>query len=192
MKNYLFIAIASLLVLASCNTEEKNDSAVRQRDSLLTIIDERDNSVNEFIISFNDLERNLDSVSAKQHLILINSNKLGDANINQKTRINNEILAINNLMSANTKTIKQLRNKLSRSDKKNVQLENAIATLNNQLELKFIELRDLNEKLNALNAQVAQLHFSVDSLSTQNGAQVRELHAAYYIVGKSSDFQNGS
>ena len=71
MKNYIFIAAASLIMMTACKDPQKDESVVRQRDSLLAVIDERETSVNEFMTSFNEVERNLDEVSAKQHIILM-------------------------------------------------------------------------------------------------------------------------
>jgi len=198
MKNYIFIAAASLIMMTACKDTQKDESVVRQRDSLLAVIDERETSVNDFITSFNEVERNLDEVTAKQHIILMNSSK-GDMKEDQKTRINSEIKAINDLMDANTKKLQQLNKRLNRSDKKNMQLEKTIALLNDQLNQKYAELTDLNERLNALNAQVAQLQTSVDTLSAQNMAQTQtinekteQLHTAYYIVGHSKDLQKAN
>lgn len=198
MKNYIFIAAASLIMMTACKDPQKDESVVRQRDSLLAVIDERETSVNDFITSFNEVERNLDEVTAKQHIILMNSSK-GDMKEDQKTRINAEIKAINDLMDSNTKKLQQLNNRLNRSDKKNMQLEKTIALLNDQLNQKYAELTDLNERLNALNAQVAQLQTSVDTLSAQNMAQTQtinekteQLHTAYYTVGHSKDLQKAN
>jgi DNA repair exonuclease SbcCD ATPase subunit len=195
MKNYICIAAASLIMMTACKDPQKDETVVRQRDSLLAVIDEREASVNEFMTSFNEVERNLDSVSTRQHIILMNSNK-GDLKADQKARINAEIKAINELMDANNKKLAQLSRKLNRSDKKNAQLEKTIQLLNDQLNQKYAELNDLNQRLNELNAQVAQLQTSVDTLSNQNMAQSQtinekttQLHTAYYVVGKSKDLQ---
>ncbi|MDP1801776.1 MAG: hypothetical protein Q8L81_10515 [Bacteroidota bacterium] len=195
MKNYICIAAASLIIMTACKDPQKDETVVRQRDSLLAVIDEREASVNEFMTSFNEVERNLDSVSTRQHIILMNSNK-GDLKADQKARINAEIKAINELMDANNKKLAQLSRKLNRSDKKNAQLEKTIQLLNDQLNQKYAELNDLNQRLNELNAQVAQLQTSVDTLSNQNMAQSQtinektaQLHTAYYVVGESKYLQ---
>jgi len=198
MKNYIFIAAASLVVMTACKDPQKDEAVVRQRDSLLAVIDEHETSVNDFITSFNEVERNLDEVTAKQHIILMNSSK-GDMKEDQKARINAEIKAINDLMDANNQKLQQLNKRLNRSDKKNAQLEKTIALLNDQLNQKYTELTDLNERLTALNAQVAQLQTSVDTLSAQNMAQTQtinekteQLHTAYYTVGHSKDLEKAN
>lgn len=197
MKKYILLAVTSLTILTACKNEPKQDAQViNQRDSLLKVIEERELSVNEFITSFNEVESNLHLVSKKQNVILITSGKPGDLKANQKTRINNEIVAINELMVTNTKVLKQLKSKLKSSDKKNAQLEKTVETLNNQLNLKYFELTALNQKLYVLNAQVVQLEIAMDTLFNQNmdqhqtiTNQTAELQTAYYIVGKSADLE---
>ena len=195
MKNFIFITIASLMI-TSCKDSTTNELAIQQRDSLLEVIDERENSVNDFITTFNDIEHNLYTVSEKQHLILLNSAKKGEFSANQKTRINEEIKAINELMLVNTKKIKDLNGKLNRSDKKNAQLEKTIETLNNQLAYKYRELKELNEQLFMLNSQLAFLQIYADTLSNINNEltqtvsnQTNQLHTAYFIIGTSNDLQ---
>lgn len=194
MKIYLFIAVA-ILSMTACNRKELEDSN-RTKDSLAAVVSERETALNEFISSFNDVERNLDSVAAKQHIIAVNTDKPGELKGNQKDRINNEIAAINDLMEQNRKRIAELTRKLKGSSSKNAQLEKAIATLTNQLAQKETELAELNAKLNTLNAQVTQLETSVSTLtaeSTEKTKTIEErtaaLHTAYYVVGKSKELQ---
>jgi len=195
MKNYIFIAASTLILMTACKDPKQDEAVIRQRDSLMAVIDEREQSVNDFISSFNEVERNLDSVTRRQNIILSNTNR-SDLKADQKARINEEIKAINDLMDENNKKLRDLNRRLNRSDKKNKQLQKTIETLTNQLNQKYIELAELNDKLNALNAQVAQLQTTVDTLSIQNAANMQtiaektsELHTAYYIVGRSKDLE---
>ena len=145
MKKYVFIA-ATALVISACNQNELTESN-RQKDSLMSVVNERDSFINDFISSFNDVERNLDSVAARQHIIAVNSDKTGELKPTQKARINAEIASINNLMDQNRKKIAELNQKIKKSSGKNVQLEKMIATLKDQLAKKDIELTELNMKL---------------------------------------------
>lgn len=200
MKNYILIAATTLVIFTSCKNDAKQDEAVvHERDSLLSVISDRESSVNEFISSFNEVESNLNSVSTKQQLILANTYKPGEFKASQKERINAEIKAINELMVENSKKLKQLNSKLNKSDKKNEQLQKTIEVLNNQLNQKYFELTALNERLNDLNFQVTVLQTRIDTLLDENMAQnqsindkTNELHTAYYIVGSSKDLQKSN
>ncbi len=195
MKNFIIIS-AALLVITACNQNELADSK-REKDSLMSVINERDSFINDYISSFNEVEQNLDSVAIRQHIIAINSDKAGELKTTQKSRINAEIAAINNLMDQNRKKIAELNRKIKNSTNKNLQHVKMIATLNDQIIKKDIELADLNTRLNALNAQVATLETSVDTLTVLNDAQAQTitdkttaLHTAYYVVGKSNELQD--
>lgn len=197
MKNYIIIAAATLALMTSCKNPQEDETVVRQRDSLMAVINERESSVDDFINSFNEIEHDLDVVTNKQHIILKNSDK--EMKANQKNRINEEIRIINELMDSNSKKIKELNSKLGRSAGKNVKLEKTIQILNNQLAQKYAELAELNQHLNVLNAQVSILQTYVDTLSSANMAQMqtinsktKELHTAYYIVGSSKELEKAN
>jgi myosin heavy subunit len=197
MKKYILIA-AVTCALVSCKNEEptKDVRVVRERDSLIKIIDANQNSMNDVVASFNEIEKNLDLVREKQGIIVVNAGKLNDTKMDQKERINEEIRAINDLMDANAKKISELNKKLSRSGKKNKELQKTVDLLTEQLNGTYAQLEQLNDRLNSLNAQVAQLQTEMDTLTAQNSSQMQtieakttELHTAYYIVGKSKELQ---
>jgi len=195
-----------MLLTASCKQGEL-DRSNQQKDSLMTVLNEREtslnereNSLNEFINSFNEVERNLDCVAVKQHIIYQTTDKgKSDLIHSQKERINANINAINDLMESNRKTIAELRSKLKKSSKKNAKLEETIQTLTNQLAQKDAELTALNEKLASLNAQVAQLQTALDTMTAQSNMQsqtiaanIAAMHTAYYIIGKSKELKDQS
>jgi hypothetical protein len=203
MKPLLCVATVATL-LTSCN----NDQLARtnsQKDSLMTVLRERDTemreretSINDFIASFNEVERNLDSVAARQQILYLQADKTrGDVKASQKDKINAQIQAINELMESNRATISELKTKLKGSTKTNAKLKETIATLQSQLMQKDQELAALNEKLTSLNAQVAQLQTSVDTLTAQNNSRSKtiaentiSMHTAYYVVGKTKELRD--
>jgi septal ring factor EnvC (AmiA/AmiB activator) len=200
MKNLILIASASF-VMFSCNQGEL-DRSNQQKDSLMAVIKtheaergKQETAINDFVTSFNDVERNLDSVAVKQQIIYLAADKnRGEIKGSQKDRINAHIQAINELMDSNRKTIAELKTKLKRSSNKSKKLEEAVATLTEQLAQKDEELALLNEKLTSLNAEVARLNSSMDTLNALNRAQsqtiaqnTESMHAAYYLVGRTKD-----
>ncbi|MBA3664926.1 MAG: hypothetical protein H0W61_12060 [Bacteroidetes bacterium] len=200
MKNLILIASASLIMI-SCNRGELERSN-QQRDSLMAVIrtndmdrSKQESSLNDFVTSFNEVERNLDSVAVRQQIIYLSADKnRGEIKGSQKERINAHIAAINELMDANRKSISELKTRLKRSANKNSKLEKAVAVLTEQVASKDQELAELNDKLIALNVRVEQLQSSLDTLTTQNNSQSQTiaqntevLHTAFYVVGKSKE-----
>ncbi len=196
MKKLIFAAAIALTITACDNRQAEVDQANRQKDSLASIINERDSSLNDFLSSFNQIEKNLDSIARKQNAINVNVDKQGELNKTAKERINDNIAAINQLMNDNRAQIAELNRKLKNSGNKIAHFETMIQTLNEQIAQKDRELADLNDKLNSLNTQVAQLQTSVDTLTRTTTAQSKtideqttSLHTAYFVVGKSKDLQ---
>jgi septal ring factor EnvC (AmiA/AmiB activator) len=202
---FKIIPMAALLVLlnSSCNNGEL-DRSNQQRDSLMSVLKERESglsekesALNEFIESFNEVERNLDCVAVRQHLIYSSTDKSkGEMQGNQRDKINAQIAAINDLMEDNRKTIADLQKKLKKSGSKNRKLEETVATLQGQLAQKDSELAALNDKLNALNLKVTQLQTALDSSTTMNANQSKTiqenlaaLHTAYYLVASSKSLK---
>ena len=198
MKKYLLIATAAFAFI-SCNQEELERvqlEKANQKDSLVSIVNQREASITEFMASFNEVEKNLDSVLAKQHILSLSTNQQGDIKAGQKNKINEGIAAINDLMNQNRKKLADLKYKLKKSSFKNVELEKAIATLTNQLAQKDVELAALNERLNNLNIEVADLQGSVSNLTRLNNEKSEALaretiskHTAYYVIGNSKELK---
>lgn len=195
MKKVL-IAVMATLSLAACqpNGSEKSDPKI---DSLTSLINERDSSLNHFVNSFNEIEANLDAVAEKQKIISSYSGEKGELNKDKQARINAEIKAINDLMSENRKEIAALSKKLKSSKNKNALLEKTIATLTEQLSQKDLELAALNQQLATLDSKINTLKTVVDSLYIQNrvnseiiNSQTADLHSAYYRVGKKNELKN--
>lgn len=189
MKKIILMA-AVILSMTACNTNGIDNSDIKN-DSLLSIIEERDSALLNFIASFNEIESNLDSVAAKQKIIFLHSDRIkGELSANKKMRINAEIEAINILMDKNRKEIAELTRKLDGAKNKNSILEKTIKTLTIQISQKDYELCELNLELSAIQSAVSSLVTTVDSLSGQNYLQsiiieyqTKNLNSTYFIVG---------
>lgn len=188
------------LIFFGCNEQNKETVAYtgiyqNQIDSMKNLLNERDASVNAFLASFNDIEKNLDSVAKRQTSIGFDvDNNRGDLRKDTRARINSQISAINELMDKNRMKIEELNSRLRKSGLKINEFQKIINTLNNQLTQKNSELETLNNRLLSLNEQVVQLQVGVDTLSSLNyeqseliTAQTASIHTAYYVVGKSQD-----
>lgn len=200
MKKNAFIIIATSLVAVSCNNNkpqvDNTASAERERDSLQALLNQKDSTLSSYLMSFNDIQRTLDSVNVKEKNIYIKTERTSDIKTNVLAEINAEIAAINSLMEKNRQNISNLNKQLKSSGGKNKQLEQAIKSLNTQLVQKQDELTALNVKLNGLNREIMQLQTSIGFLNAQNAAQAEtiaqernELHKAFYIVGTSKDLE---
>lgn len=189
MRKYLLIPIAILFTVSACNQAEV-DRMTSQNDSLRTVINAGDASLNELLTSFNDIEANLDSVAAKQGIITKDMDASGELKRSAADKINAQINDINALMNENRKKISELNQKLKKSGRSSSQLKKSIALLKNRIESKDKELSELNERLTTQSQQIVQLTGSVDSLRIAGDEktaiieeQTAQMNTAYYVVG---------
>jgi uncharacterized coiled-coil protein SlyX len=197
MKKYFAAAAAALFMLTACeNHKAELDSSNRERDSLIMVLTERDSTVNDFLQSYTEIQVGLDSVARRGTSISQNLDRQSELKPTTKQRINDNIIAINEMMKENREKVSELSRKLRNSNNKNGKLQKLIESLNSQMAQKDTELVALNDKLVSLNANVAQLQISVDTLTTQTNSQSQtiaeqtaSLHTAYYVMGKSKDLQ---
>ena len=199
MKSYLILP-AVMLMLASCSQkkeEAENMNVNRERDSLIELLNQREASINEFLAVNTEIERNLDSVVAREGAIKMVVMKESDVQPTMKDRINSDILAINNLMKENKAKINELNRKLKKANGKTAENQKMIEHLNARMNEKSNELAMLNEQLNALNVKVVSLETSVAELTAENAEQSQvieqqtaSMHTAYYIIGKSKDLRD--
>src|ERR1035437_200869 len=198
MKKYLLILIVSAFIFGCKDHESENKIAMLQheKDSLQSMSNAKDSSINTFVNSFNDIETNLDSVKKHQSLITLSSRNKGEMSSNAKDRINEDIKMINELMDENKKKLAYLNEKVRQSDYKMSSLEKMISTLKAQLISKDSELVDLNKQLLAVNANVVQLKSNIAELKATGEKQTQtindqtsQLNTAYYVVGTYKDLK---
>jgi chromosome segregation ATPase len=189
MKIIKYILYASLVVLISCNNNEKEkEETLAKYDSMNEVNHYQDTMIMNFVKAFNNVEEQLDSITRKQHAI-INITNNGDMNETQKQRIDQNIIDINLLMINNRKKLVMLSSKVKSTGSKNSALLKTIDIINHQLLEKDKELDDLNKELMFLNSELAQLKTKVNYLVSENEIQantiknqVNENQTAYYII----------
>lgn len=197
MKIYLILILSTLIIFSACNREAEQQKAAYKLDSINSVVNTKDSTINDLLSSFTEIQENLDSVAIMQGIISteIKEGK-NELSGNAKSLINSQIAAINDLMIQNRKKIEGLNRNLKRSSLKINQLEKMITGLNESIAQKNTELQSLNEMLTSANVLVAQLQVSVDTLSSANSSQSQiianqkeAINTAYYLVGKSKDLE---
>lgn len=187
------VLLSTGLFLASCGggSNAELEKLKSENELLKKDLTERDESVNEFMRSFNDIEENLLAVQQKERTLnsgnVQNGAELGG---DAKARIEAEIQSINELMEKNKNQLSELQKKLKKSNFKIAEFEKTISRLEQSISEKDAEIVALNEKLVALNYQVEGLNRSVDSLNTDSRgkadqivAKDDQLNEVFYAVG---------
>ncbi len=190
MKNILFLLL-TFVILTGCNFKQKEiDALVAKNDSLQSIANLKDTSIFAYVKAFNDIQTNLDSIKVKENLITQNTSGNVELGQESKDKINQDILAIYDLMQKNKNKIAKLQGRLKKSDAKVAQLELMIQNLNKLMEEKDVELNELKANLEKLNIKIDELNQNVNNLTQQNEdkentikQQDASLNTAYYVIG---------
>jgi len=198
MKKYLAILLFLPFVF-SCGESEEVKQLKAQKDSLQHESDQRDEAINEFIESFNEIENNLLTIKEKENIISVSAANGTETAQNAKDRINSDILAIHDLMEKNKKSLKYLQRKLKKSNLKIAEFQKMISRMEKQLESKGIEIQNLKEKLANMDLMVDSLMGNVSRLSTESQQKsdvIKEktdaMNTAYYAVGTKKELiENG-
>jgi chromosome segregation ATPase len=198
MKKILTAAALAILVQACNTTSEKAPDEKRIVDSLQAINEGNNSVINSFLVMFNDVESELDSIAGKQKNIYIHTSKPADVKSFSDV-INTDIRAINEMISSSRKRIGEINSKLKAGNRKNSNLEKAIADLNKKLSEREDELTQLKAKLDEYSDQIEGLNSTIGMLGMENDAlqgivneEARMLHTAYFVAGTSKELQKDS
>lgn len=98
------IALVVLFALAGCNSHKKELKKLKAKnDSLMQVTQLKEESLYEYITSFNEIQRNLDSIKALENIINIRTAG-GELKNSAKDQINEDIKTIYELLVKNKKS----------------------------------------------------------------------------------------
>lgn len=187
--------------MASCqHTSEKMQA---QKDSLQRVLDAKDQSINEFVNSFNEIQSNLDSIKAKESIINVQAGGKVELDQSAKDKINADILSIYELALKNKKTIGALSKKLKKANMKIDEFEKMIASLNKQIAEKDDEIEKLKNQLSEhvlnianLNTEIKKINSNLDKAEKEKEdrdrkieAQTNEMNTVYYVFGTKKELK---
>ncbi|MBN3035879.1 MAG: hypothetical protein JW861_09860 [Bacteroidales bacterium] len=191
-----FVILLLIPLLFSCN-KNKIERLELRNDSLMNQAALKDESINEFLRAFNEIQDNLDSIKAKEMIITERTEGRTELKKEVKQQIQDDINSIYGLLLQNKEKLASLKHQLGQSNLKIAELERMVEHLTLQLAEKDTQIEAMNEELAKLNIQVTQLTRDVDELtqegiakSTKIDAQqqeieqkTEELNTAYFVVG---------
>ncbi|RLD67673.1 MAG: hypothetical protein DRI95_04445 [Bacteroidetes bacterium] len=205
MKQLLFsVLMASILI--SCGNSSEIEQLQAERDSLLQIANNKDETINDFMQSFNEIEANLETIKQKENIISLKTH--GDIELDDtaKDKINDDILAIYELMKRNNDKLNSLRKKLQKANIKASEFEKMIQRMTDQLAAKTEEINTLKNDLARLNIDIENLNFeianlnsNVDTLMAEGEVkdelieiQDQKLNTAYFVFGTKKELKKNN
>ncbi|MFZ2341235.1 MAG: hypothetical protein WAW07_16115 [Bacteroidales bacterium] len=205
-KGVLITAIISLAILLglgllgwSMYKKDHNAQLALMEDQRVTFTQEltqRDSTLNDWLTSFDEVEKNLRMIKEKEKLITVNSAGT-EVSADKRNQIMEDIKSINTLLDENRKKIAALNSQLKKSGGTITGLqtriaeletsmktyENDIALLKATLDNKNFEIEQLNETMVALNDT---LNMKVETINTQTYM----LNQAFLVAGTYKDLRD--
>lgn len=204
MKKYLLLLM--IPVFFACGREAKKQAAELQsrNDSLMTQTLQKDEAINDFIASINDIQSTLDTIKMKENIISLTTDRGGELRVSAREQIKNDIQTIYSLMLKNRDALHSLQKKLKSSNMQVTELQKLVDRLNKDITLKNAQIEELREKLAQMNIHIEEANLKIDDLSetvkTQSEQiadqsatiekQTTTINTAYYIIGTAKDLKD--
>lgn len=198
-KGALIAVLISLVVIIAAGLysysvfKEKEEAQLAQmeleRYSFTRQVTERDSMINEWLLTFDQIEKDLVAIKEKENLITVKSSDT-ELSKNRKEQVLDDIKVINSLLESNKKkiaslsaqlknsgtTITGLQNRIATLEASITQYENDIAELKTALVKKDFEIGDLNNKVTALDQEIGKKNEQIID-------QTNKMNTAYFVSG---------
>ncbi len=201
MKKLAFFAVCALAI-ASCTdgVKQANLAAEAQRDSLNSIIAQKESEITDMMTTLSDIEEGFREITEAQSRVTLA--KQGEGT-NSAQRIRENMQFIQQAMKQNKELINKLKQQVREGSIKNDQLKKIIDNLTEQMEEKDRQLQSLREELDKkdihiaeLDERVADLNTNVENLTEETNQktqtisqQDKELHTAWFVFGTKKELK---
>lgn len=199
----LFILALSVVTLASCDQFGKNASeeATRERDSLMQIINQKDEELNEIMDCVNEVQEGFRRINEAEGRVTV-----ADANLESASSrgiIQENMQYIQQAMQQNRELIAQLQQRLKTTTFNAKALERTIQNLQEQLEAQNQRIQEMEAALAEKDILIAEQGEQIDNLSenvnnlTQENrkksetvaSQDKDLHTAWFVFGTKAELK---
>lgn len=204
MKPTIFSLVILLVLMASCGKHSSDYQALKaQNDSLQNAKSKLQNEVDGYFSAMNQIEQNIEKIKTTQNSISIQP--VGqELNDDMRTKINEDMSYLNEMLQTNKDELARLKAKLRRSGFKSTELEQTISRLSKSLEEESSKVANLQIQLSQKDSLITQLSTSVndmgkniEDLSTnakEKDSKIKEketkikeqdetIHTAWYVFG---------
>ncbi|MGI6232516.1 MAG: hypothetical protein ACOYJF_06675 [Prevotella sp.] len=203
MKKYFVIALAAMaFAVTGCQKKgsPSEQALIQQRDSLNSIIAQRDNDLNEMMGTLNEIQEGFRQINEAENRVSIVKDGEG---ANKAQQIRENIKFISTKMQENRELIKKLQSQLAKSKMKGTELSKTIENLTKQLDEKEQQLQQLRAELDAKNIHIMELDETINNLNTDVANQKsdiaskaqtisnqdKQLNTAWYVFGTKKELK---
>jgi uncharacterized coiled-coil protein SlyX len=155
----------------------------------------RDSVINEWLLTFDQIESDLNQVKQKEQIITVNS---GDSELSadRKTQLLNDIKYINTMLDSNRKKIAYLSAQLEKSGGSVKSLQNRIAALETSLMQHESDVAELKQvlvqkdfELGQLNTRMTALDVTIMEQTEKISNQTQKINQAFVTTGTYKDLK---
>ena len=197
----MFMALA-IVALASCDQfKNKTEEVNRERDSLMQIINQKDEELNEIMTCVNEVQDGFRRINEAEGRVTVQNGNPESASA--RGIIQENMQYIQEAMQKNRELIAQLQERLKTTTFNAKALEKTIAQLQEQLESQNQRIQELEASLAEKDILIAEQGEQIDNLSenvtelTQENrqksetvaAQDKNLHTAWFVFGTKAELK---
>ena len=198
----LLIAFAIIFITRENNFKAQRAETQMVHENLTGIIDHRDSVINELLMTFDAIEKDMNIIRKQEDLLAISADNPEFTN-DVRERIMSDIRQMNTMLEENRAKVKDLNKRLKASGLKIAALEDkmvllqesitvrdsSINVLKTELVNRDFQLADLNTVIDSLDMEVVERDETIqvkDALISQNQA---ELDKAYLASGNYKELE---
>ena len=197
----LFILALSVVALASCD-ENSTKQAQHERDSLMQVINQKDEELNEIMDCVNEVQDGFRRINEAEGRVTVADSSPESAS--SRTIIQENMQFIQQAMELNRDLIAQLQQRLKTTTFNAKALERTIQNLQDQLEAQNQRIQELEASLaekdiliTEQGAQIDNLSENVNNLTQENrqksealAGQDKDLHTAWFVYGSKRELKH--
>jgi SMC interacting uncharacterized protein involved in chromosome segregation len=188
----MVVLIAAGIIFYSMFKREQQRQVAMMEDqkySFTELLTQRDSTINDWVLTFDEIEKNLQSIKEKEKIITMSASDR-EFSKDRKKQIMEDINYINSLLDQNKKKIASLNEQLKKSGGTIQGLQNKIAELEVAMKQSEIEITDLktalvekNFKIEQLNGRVNDMQVVIEKKDKTISTQTAEMNKAFVTAG---------
>jgi len=157
--SFLLLVTAGFIVNSMYKNEQKKHVAIveNQKRSFTQLLTSRDSVINEWMLTFDEIEKDLSTVKEKENIITMKSSDQ-EFSKDKKQQILKDIEYVNTLLDQNKKKIASLTSQLNNSGGTIKGLQVKVAELEANIKQRETEIADLKVALTKKDFEIGQLN----------------------------------
>jgi len=195
--SFVLLVVVGIIGFSRYNTEKKEQLSMmeNQKQSFTELLTTRDSVIYEWMLTFDQIEKDLNTVKEKENIITIKSSDV-EFSKDKKQLILNDIEFINTLLDQNRKKIASLTAQLKNSGGTIKGLQIKLAELEASMKLRENEISELKVALVEKDFEIGQLNtlmtdqqIAIAQKDEQINNQTYEMNKAYLAYGTYKDLK---